>query len=178
MQQFNVGDWVDINEDIRTLAQVKELDSDFNHRAKLYWPSENSTALCSEMNYYKPWQPKQGEWCWFYDKTSSAVPILYGVPAPSPSGIFRSILFANIMVGIIMVVTNKSIVKSHLNFTKFVFILLVIKLIISCKKNTFVHSAKSCHYAAALSTEDTYSLIAIRYTVNPRMMTKVSPRNR
>ena len=30
---------------------------------------------------------------------------------------------------------------------------LVIKLIISCKKNTFVHSAKSCHYAAALSTE-------------------------
>ena len=52
-----------------------------------------------------------------------------------------------------MVVTNKSIVKSHLNFTKFVFILLVIKLIFSCKKNTFVHSGKSCHYAAALSTE-------------------------
>ena len=76
MQQFNVGDWVDINEDIRTLAQVKELDSDFNHRAKLYWPSENSTAWCSEMNYYKPWIPKKGEWCWFYDKTSSAVPIL------------------------------------------------------------------------------------------------------
>lgn len=30
---------------------------------------------------------------------------------------------------------------------------LVIKLIFSCKKNTFVHSAKSCHYAATLSTE-------------------------
>ena len=22
------------------------------------------------------WQPKKGEWCWFYDKTSSVVPIL------------------------------------------------------------------------------------------------------
>ena len=79
-----------------------------------------------------------------------------------------------------MVVTNKSIVKNHLNFTKFFFIFFVFELIISCKNKYFtcVHSAKSCHYAAALSTEDTYSLIAIRYTINPRMMTKVSPRNR
>ena len=76
MQQFKIGDWVYINEDRRSLAQVKELDSNFNHRAKLHWSSENSTAWCSEMNYYKLWQPQKGEWCWFYDNTSSAVPIL------------------------------------------------------------------------------------------------------
>lgn len=65
----------------------------------------------------------------------------------------RGILFANIMDGIIMVVTNKSIVKSHLDFTKFFFIFFVFELIILVKINTFAHSAKSCHYAAALSTE-------------------------
>ena len=54
-----------------------------------------------------------------------------------------------------MVVTNKSIVKNHLNLTKFFFIFFVFELIISCKNKYFtcVHSAKSCHYAAALSTE-------------------------
>ena len=77
-----------------------------------------------------------------------------------------------------MVVTNKSIVKSHLNFTKFVFILLVIKLIISCKKKYFCAFSQILPLCSGIIHRSTYSLIAVRYTVIPRMMTKDCLRNR
>lgn len=47
---------------------------------------------------------------------------------PSPFGLIGVILFAHIMDGIIMVVTNKSIVKNHLDLTKFFFISFVFDL--------------------------------------------------
>ena len=56
---------------------------------------------------------------------------------PSPFGGVGVILFANIMVGIIMVVTNKSIVKNHLDFTKFFFISFVFELIIRVSSSMF-----------------------------------------
>ena len=36
-------------------------------------PIEGDWYLPEELTL---WQPQKGEWCWFYDKTSSAVPIL------------------------------------------------------------------------------------------------------
>ena len=69
----------------------------------------------------------------------------------------RGILFANIMDGIIMVVTNKSIVKNHLNLTKFFFIFFVFELIISCSLDYhgLAHDygeqqKKQCHYKNSL----------------------------
>ena len=70
MSSFKPGNWVILSSssDSRSLAQVKETYLGSN-KAKLYWPSENSTAVCSEMQYYKLWQPKVGEWCWFWSKS-------------------------------------------------------------------------------------------------------------
>lgn len=69
MNLFKPDDWIILSNssDSRSLAQVKETYSNSN-KAKLYWPSENSTAVCSEMQYYELWQPKVGEWCWFWDE--------------------------------------------------------------------------------------------------------------
>ena len=66
MSSFKPGDWVILSSssDSRSLAQVQETYSDSN-KAKLYWPSENSAAVCPEMQYYELWHPKVGEWCWF-----------------------------------------------------------------------------------------------------------------
>lgn len=65
MNSFKPDDWIILSNssDSRSLAQVKETYSNSN-KAKLYWPSENSTAVCSEMQYYELWQPKVGEWVW------------------------------------------------------------------------------------------------------------------
>ena len=69
MSSFKPGNWVILSSssDSRSLAQVKETYLDSN-KSKLYWPSENSTAVCSEMQYYELWQPEVGEWCWFWNK--------------------------------------------------------------------------------------------------------------
>ena len=55
MQQFKVGDWVKIPEDKegRSLAQIKELYPENSMKAKLYWPSEQLTAICTEMQHYE-----------------------------------------------------------------------------------------------------------------------------
>lgn len=77
-----------------------------------------------------------------------------------------------------MVVTNKSIVKNHLDFTKFFFIFFVFELIISCKNKYFCAFSQILPLCSGIIHRSTYSLIAIRYTVIPRMMTKACPRNR
>ena len=69
-----------------------------------------------------------------------------------------------------MVVTNKSIVKNHLNLTKFFFIFFVFELIISCKNKCFLvfsqilplcsgiihrrHLFSHCHYIYYKSQDD------------------------
>ena len=77
MQQFKVGDWVKIPEDKegRSLAQIKELYPENSMKAKLYWPSEQSTAICTQMQHYVKWTPEPGEWCWFWDNETD-VPTL------------------------------------------------------------------------------------------------------
>jgi len=65
MQQFKVGDWAMDESGNHSPFQVDEDDL-----AQL--PVEHNYLL----NNCKRWQPKVGEWCWFYDKTSKEVPIL------------------------------------------------------------------------------------------------------
>ena len=69
MEQLKVGDWVKIPEDRngRSLSQIKELYPDNSMKAKLYWPSEESTSTCMQMQHYAKWNPEPGEWCWFWD---------------------------------------------------------------------------------------------------------------
>lgn len=59
MSQLKINDWVKIPEDKsgRSLAQVKDLYPESPMKAKLYWPSENSTAICNEMQYYVRCEP-------------------------------------------------------------------------------------------------------------------------
>ena len=70
MTNFKPGDWVIIpnDSDKRSLAQVKETYTE-SSKVKLYWPSEDSAAVCSEMTHYELWQPQSGEWCWFWSKS-------------------------------------------------------------------------------------------------------------
>lgn len=75
MQNFKVGDWVILNEDKQTLAKVLEIDNEYIFKCKLHFINEKSIAWCSEMSYYKHWQPTEGEWCWFFNDTTD-VPTL------------------------------------------------------------------------------------------------------
>lgn len=74
MSSFKPGDWVILSNDT-CLAQVKETYPDSN-KAKLYWHSEKSTGICSEIQYYELWQPKAGEWVVIAD---DVIPDLYAV---------------------------------------------------------------------------------------------------
>ena len=76
MSNFKPGDWVIIpnDSDKRSLAQVKETYTE-SSKVKLYWPSENSAAVCSEMRQYELWQPEHNEWCWFW-KDETDIPRL------------------------------------------------------------------------------------------------------
>ena len=67
MTNFKLDNWVIMpnDPDKRSLAQVKETYTESN-KGKLYWPSEDSAAVCSEMTHYELWQPQRGEWCWFW----------------------------------------------------------------------------------------------------------------
>lgn len=66
MEPLKTGDWVKIPEDQegRSLAQVKELYPENSMKAKLYWPSEESTAICTQMQHYARWKPEPREYCW------------------------------------------------------------------------------------------------------------------
>ena len=77
MEQFKVGDWVKIPEDKNgsSLAQIKELYQDDSMKAKLYYPSEESTVVCIQMQHYAKWIPKKGQYNWFYDNETD-VPTL------------------------------------------------------------------------------------------------------
>ena len=55
---------------------------------------------------------------------------------------------------------------------------LVIKLIFSCKKKYFCAFSQILPLCSGIIHRSTYSLIAVRYTVIPRMMTKDCLRNR
>ena len=73
MKQFKEGDWVLLLE--KRIHQIKAISKD---DSKLFLDTQESPQ---SDNWWKIsqcglWQPKQGEWCWFYDTTSSAVPIL------------------------------------------------------------------------------------------------------
>ena len=78
MSSFKPGDWIILSSssDSRSLAQVKETYLDSN-KAKLYWPSENSTAVCPEMQYYELWQPKVGEWVVIADDITSDIYVVF-----------------------------------------------------------------------------------------------------
>lgn len=67
MKQFEVGDWVILNEDKQTLAKVLEIDNEYIFKCRLHFINEGSVVWCSEMSYYKHWRPTEGEWCWFYN---------------------------------------------------------------------------------------------------------------
>lgn len=75
MEQLKQGDWVKIPEDKngRSLAKIKELYPDNSMKAKLYWPSEKSTAICTQMQHYAKWIPKPGEYYWFYDNETDVL---------------------------------------------------------------------------------------------------------
>ena len=67
MQQFKIGDWV--REDPHPAdKEVYQLS-----KGDFYGVGKKSKAYFENL---KHWQPQKGEWCWFYDNTSSAVPIL------------------------------------------------------------------------------------------------------
>ena len=59
LQQFKVGDWL-IGKHSKNPICIGTI----------------GTALTNSVDQFTLWQPQKGEWCWFYDKTSSAVPIL------------------------------------------------------------------------------------------------------
>ena len=54
--------------EMKELILVKELYVDNSMKAKLYWPSEKSTAICIQMQHYSKWIPEPGELCWFMNK--------------------------------------------------------------------------------------------------------------
>ena len=69
MQQFKIGDWV------RHVAEAKVFQIVGVHDlGDEFFYSDNCRT--HKANKLKHWQPQKGEWCWFYDNTSSAVPIL------------------------------------------------------------------------------------------------------
>ena len=61
MEQFKVGDWV---RELNPLPFAKEVyqlsDSDF------YGVGRKSNIYFENI---EKWQPKEGDWCWFYDDT-------------------------------------------------------------------------------------------------------------
>ena len=77
MNEFKVGDWVRIKTPIfeydgtdRIAEGIKKLN------IKNMWIFDENHFKMNPDKYIEHWQPQKGEWCWFYDKTSSAVPIL------------------------------------------------------------------------------------------------------
>lgn len=95
MQNFKVGDWVILNKDRKTLAKILEIDDEYIFKCKLHFVNENSISWCSEMQYYKHWEPTEGEWCWFYKEeikpkhigTHWAIPNLHKFGKTTESGI-------------------------------------------------------------------------------------------
>ena len=71
MQQFKIGDWV-LEIHSEEIHQIIELFPDV---CRIRKPISEIT-YSTEYTDLIPWQPQKGEWCWFYDNTSSAVPIL------------------------------------------------------------------------------------------------------
>lgn len=64
MEQFKVGDWV-IEIHSKEIHQIIELFPDICRVRK---PISEIT-YSTEYTDFILWQPKEGEWCWFYDDT-------------------------------------------------------------------------------------------------------------
>ena len=85
MTNFKLDNWVIMpnDPDKRSLAQVKQTYTESN-KVKLYWPSENSVAVCSEMTHYELWQPKPDEWCWFLNHKNDIPRLRKFISASNP----------------------------------------------------------------------------------------------
>ena len=68
MQQFKVGDWV-IGKYSKNPIYIETIGTTLTNSSVTI----NGTF---SVDQFTLWQPQKSEWCWFYDNTSSAVPIL------------------------------------------------------------------------------------------------------
>ena len=66
-RMFKVGDWVRLKDkDFNSVFQIELIDEYGN----LF---DNTQKYRGEQQYYELWQPKEGEWCWFWDHTDSLI---------------------------------------------------------------------------------------------------------
>lgn len=76
MQQFKVGDWL---ENIRSVNQriIKQVVDCKEHLDTLTVGNPTNGVNVILKSDITLWQPKQGEWCWFYDSCNPQVtPVL------------------------------------------------------------------------------------------------------
>ena len=61
MQQFKIGDWVDY------AGEFYRVHEEYNGKGNI--SKEVVNSLVRHGKNVQLWQPKEGEWCWFYDDT-------------------------------------------------------------------------------------------------------------
>lgn len=67
MNNFKVGDWVTNLKD----QKIEQIDYMWRLNQTKRKATEEFLKLCC-----KPWQPKEGEWCWFWDGDINASPLI------------------------------------------------------------------------------------------------------
>ena len=82
MTQFKVGDWVTINwhqdeepnqiTDIWEGDSTESVDSSSNPSSTVFF----DTCACRLLEERTHWQPKEGEWCWFWNNHTNICPLL------------------------------------------------------------------------------------------------------
>lgn len=92
MQQFKVGDWVR-NTSINRVWQYTESDLKYDKQN----PYHNKND--------EPWQPKEGEWCWFFEEGNPCCPMLKRFDRmdingyPTPIGMVRGFKYCEPFIG-------------------------------------------------------------------------------
>jgi len=72
---FKVGDWVRIWDKPTRILRVVEANA-LHTEAEYYDTPSGFRDGCLNPKGLELWQPKEGEWCWFWNKDSEMPPVL------------------------------------------------------------------------------------------------------
>lgn len=72
--KFKVGDWVIVNNVIQQIVDMNP-ENDYNIACDMLETTDDYVPMESA----DLWQPKEGEWCWFYNDTETGEDTTLGV---------------------------------------------------------------------------------------------------
>lgn len=74
--KFKVGDWIRVKTDTFEYDGTARISKGVKRLSKSdMWLFNENHYKCNPDNYIEHWQPKPGEWCWFWNEPSN-IPIL------------------------------------------------------------------------------------------------------